>query len=170
VLTAAGQQCLRNGDSRYEGHSMHKVGVIPFDIKDDRIAMLFVTSQRRGRWILPKGDLKAKESHKQGCKREAFEEAGVKGKILKDFPITVTISKSGTANLNSTAVTYYPMLVTEQLESWPEDKKRERHWALLDDASRLVDREDFLNLVVQFNAITPWVLEAAKRKKAKLQA
>jgi hypothetical protein len=36
----------------------HKIGAIPFSIKDDRIAILFVTSQRRGRWILPKGNLK----------------------------------------------------------------------------------------------------------------
>ena len=146
---------------------MHKVGAIPFDIKDDRIAMLFVTSQRRGRWILPKGDLKAKESHKQGCKREAFEEAGVKGKILKDFPITVTISKSGTANLNSTAVTYYPMLVTKQHDDWPEKAKRERHWALLEDATRVTDREDFHHVIKAFAALKPLILKSAKDRKAK---
>ena len=53
----------------------HKIGVIPFDISGDNIAIMFVTSQRRGRWILPKGNLKPDESHKKGCKREAFEEA-----------------------------------------------------------------------------------------------
>ena len=41
---------------------MHKVGAIPFEIQNDRIALLFVTSQRRGRWIFPKGELKKKES------------------------------------------------------------------------------------------------------------
>ena len=70
----------------------YKIGVIPFDVSDDRIAVMFVTSQKRGRWILPKGDLKSGETHKQGCKREAFEEAGVKGKILSDFPMTVVIT------------------------------------------------------------------------------
>mgnify|MGYP001192736133 CR=1 FL=1 len=28
----------------------HKIGVIPFDISGDNIAIMFVTSQRRGRW------------------------------------------------------------------------------------------------------------------------
>ena len=56
----------------------HKIGVIPFDISGDNVAVMFVTSQRRGRWILPKGNLKSGESQKKGCKREAFEEAGVK--------------------------------------------------------------------------------------------
>ena len=46
----------------------HKIGVIPFDISGDNIAIMFVTSQRRGRWILPKGNLKSGESHKKGCK------------------------------------------------------------------------------------------------------
>jgi len=43
----------------------HKIGVIPFDISGDNIAIMFVTSQRRGRWILPKGNLKSGESHKK---------------------------------------------------------------------------------------------------------
>jgi len=58
--------------------------------------------------------------------------------------------------------------VTNQLEKWPEDSKRERHWALLEDAGRLVERDDLLNLVVQFNNVKPWILAAAKHRKEKL--
>jgi 8-oxo-dGTP pyrophosphatase MutT (NUDIX family) len=147
---------------------MHKVGAIPFDIQNDRIALLFVTSQRRGRWIFPKGELKKKESHKAGCKREAYEEAGIEGKLLKNFPMTVRINKNDSSDIDSAAVTYYPLLVTNQLEKWPEDAKRERHWALLEDAGRLVERDDLLNLVVQFNNVKPWILAAAKHGKEKL--
>ena len=63
---------------------------------------------------------------------------------------------------NNVVVTYYPMLVTKQLDIWPENKKRERHWALLKDAKRLVDRADYANLIEQFDTISPWVLAAAK--------
>ena len=148
----------------------HKIGAIPFAIKDDRIAILFVTSQRRGRWILPKGNLKASESHKKGCKREAFEEAGVKGKILKHFPMTMLIGKLIDNNMDKVAVTYYPLLVTTQTDKWPEDAKRERHWSLLDKAHKVTERADYLQLIKQFDAIAPWILETAKHKKAKLQA
>ena len=72
----------------------HKIGAIPFDIKNDRIALLFVTSRGRGRWIFPKGKRKKGESHKQVCKREAFEEAGVKGFVIEDAPLTNLITKS----------------------------------------------------------------------------
>lgn len=146
----------------------HKVGAIPFDIRDDRIAILFVTSQRRGRWILPKGLLKEKESHKKCCKREAFEEAGVRGKIMRDYPITMRIGKSIGASIDHSAVTYYPLLVTEQADSWPEDTKRQRHWALLEDAGRVTDRQDLRQLIQHFESIKQWITEDAKRKKEKL--
>ena len=144
----------------------HKIGVIPFAISGDRVAIMFVTSQRRGRWILPKGNLKPDESHKKGCKREAFEEAGVKGRIISELPMTHVVTKSSDGKLSQVAVTYYPMLVSNQVDEWPEQTKRERHWALLEDAERVTDREDFQQIIKQFAAIKPLILETAKRKKA----
>ena len=149
---------------------IHKIGAIPFAVRDDRIAILFVTSQRRGRWILPKGNLLSQESHKRGCQREAFEEAGVKGKVLKHLPLTVVIGKSADERLDKVAVTYYPLLVTNQADDWPEAEKRQRHWALLEDAIRVTDREDFHTLIHQFEAIKPWVLETTKHKISKRKA
>jgi ADP-ribose pyrophosphatase YjhB (NUDIX family) len=145
----------------------HKIGVIPFDVDGDRIAIMFVTSQRRGRWILPKGNLAPGETHKKGAKREAFEEAGVKGKLLKELPMTMVITKSGQGGLSEVAVTYYPMLVTKQHDDWPEKAKRERHWALLDDAARVTDREDFHHVIKAFSALKPLILKSAKDRKAK---
>ena len=144
----------------------HKIGVIPFDISGGQVSIMFVTSQRRGRWILPKGNLKPDESHKKGCKREAFEEAGVKGRIMSELPMTHVVTKSSDGKLSQVAVTYYPMLVSKQVDEWPEQAKRERHWALLEDAERVTDREDFQQIIKQFAAIKPLILETAKRKKA----
>jgi ADP-ribose pyrophosphatase YjhB (NUDIX family) len=115
---------------------------------------------------LPKGNLKSGESHKKGCKREAFEEAGVKGQILTDFPMTHVVTKTDNGALSQVAVTYYPMLVSKQFDEWPEQPKRERHWALLDDAPRVTDREDFRLVINQFAAIKPLILTTAKHKKA----
>src|SRR3546814_14860794 len=62
-----------------QGCQMHRVGIIPFDTRDTAVAILFVTSQTRGRWILPKGTKKPGETHVETCHREGFEEAGVEG-------------------------------------------------------------------------------------------
>lgn len=145
---------------------MHRVGIIPFATSDDMFALLFVTSQTRGRWVLPKGKQEEGESHIDACHREGFEEAGVRGIVLEDFPVTSAITKSGSGGQISTVpVTYYPFLVTEQVDDWPEAHKRQRHWALLEDAPRVTYRDDFLRLIKRFNELLPWIKEAAERHR-----
>ena len=103
----------------------HKVGVIPFEIHGDCVAILFVTSKSRKRWIFPKGNRKSGESHKKACKREAFEEAGVKGFLLLDIPMTNVITKSSDQGPIDVAVTYFPMFVEKQQEQWPESTRKD---------------------------------------------
>ncbi len=143
---------------------MHKIGAIPFDVNGDEIAILFITSQTRGRWIFPKGTLENGENHHDGVKREAYEEAGIKGDVLDNFPITIPITKKTSNGVIKVPVTYYPLLVNQQLEEWPERERRQRHWALLRDASKTTDRGDFLHLINQFEQLSPWMLEISKGK------
>lgn len=145
---------------------MHRIGVIPFAIKENEMALLFVTSQTRGRWILPKGLAKKGESHVETCHREGFEEGGVRGVVLEDYPITVVISKQTDDGKQQIPVTYYPYFVTEQEDEWPDKERRERHWALLEDATKVLYREDFLALIRQFEALRPWISQAAKQHKS----
>lgn len=148
---------------------MRKIGIIPFDVQNKAFAVLFVTSMARGRWILPKGNIKKSEHPFDAIHREAFEEAGVKGTILEDFPITVTISKKTKNGLELTPVTYYPYLVEEQFDAWPEDHKRQRHWTLIEQAHRAVHRADFLRLLNAFSELRPWITEAAWHNRAPQQ-
>ncbi len=145
---------------------MHRVGVIPFDVENGAIAMLFVTSQTRGRWILPKGMPKKGETPPQTGMREGFEEAGVTGIVLEDFPMTVPITKQGSDGTDAVPVTYYPLLVTKQADDWQEADSRERHWTLLSDASKVAYREDYLDLIRQFQALSPWIIEAAAENRS----
>lgn len=148
---------------------MHRVGIIPFATKDRDVALLFVTSQTRGRWILPKGRIKSGETHSEACHREGFEEAGVKGVVLEDFPITVVVTKQTEKGKREVPVTYYPFFVTEQVDDWPEKDKRQRHWALLEDAPRVAYREDLLPLIKQFDDLRDWIIEAAAPHKPEPQ-
>ena len=145
---------------------MHRVGIIPFDTKGPAMVVLFVTSQTRRRWILPKGLAKKKEKHADTCHREGFEEAGVRGVVLEDFPLTVLISKKAGGKKEQVPVTYYPFLVQAQEDDWPDQKRRERHWALIEDATKVTYREDVLALIRQFQALAPWIREVAERYKS----
>ena len=141
----------------------HRVGIIPFAVRGDMIAVLFVTSQTRGRWILPKGRSKKGESDNEASLREAFEEAGIKGKVLTQFPMTVMIEKTVSDNEKERVpVTYYPMHVRKQVDEFPEKNSRERHWALLKDAPRVAYHKDYLEVIEQFKRLAPKVKEAVK--------
>lgn len=140
---------------------MHRIGSIPFDVINNQIALLFVTSQTRGRWVLPKGLAKDGETPRQTCEREGFEEAGISGIVMEDFPITLPIQRKNTDQANAVPVTYYPLLVEEQSKLWPEIDKRERHWALLSEADEVIEHEDLLTLVRQFECLVPWIKEYA---------
>jgi len=134
------------------------------------IAILFVTSQTRGRWILPKGKRKSRETQVETCEREGFEEAGVRGVVLEDFPMTLLITKQSPIGKVNIPVTYYPFLVTEQLDDWPEKEKRQRHWALIEDAPRVAYREDFHPILRQFESLAPWIREVAAQHRQPRQA
>ena len=153
-------------NSEDKAHRQQQAAALCLKHRKGKLSVLMITSRKTKRWILPKGNLKPHESHKKGCKREAFEEAGIKGLILTDFPMTHVVTKSDNGTVSQVAVTYYPMLVSKQFDEWPEQPKRERHWALLDDAPRVTDREDFRLVINQFAAIKPLILKTAKHKKA----
>lgn len=148
----------------------NRVGIIPFDIKDDDIAMLFITSQTRGRWILPKGKQEKNETPFDTCHREGFEEAGVRGIVLERFPLTIVVTKQMDKKTGRLPVTYYPFLVTEQTDDWPEKDKRQRHWSLLEEAQRIAYREDFVPLLQRFEELRPWIISSAKAYKEQQQA
>ena len=139
---------------------MHRIGAIPFDIRDEAVALLFVTSKTRGRWILPKGIQNSNETHEQTCRREVFEEAGVNGHVIQDYPFTIPVTKKTDKGMRRVPVTYYPFFVTDQSEEWPEMKKRQRHWALIGDARNVAYRDDFLDIINHFDAMMPWIREA----------
>jgi len=145
---------------------MHRVGIIPFDIQDEAVAVLFVTSQTRGRWILPKGQALEGEAHVDTCHREGFEEAGVRGVVLEDFPFTILVTKQTAQGVKKIPVTYYPYFVQEQVDEWPEKDRRQRHWALIEEASKVAYREDLLGLIQQFQALKPWIKKAAELHKS----
>jgi 8-oxo-dGTP pyrophosphatase MutT (NUDIX family) len=85
-----------------------------------------VTTRQTRRWIIPKGwPIKSLRPPKSAA-REAFEEAGVRGKIgaksVGLFKYNKLLDEHGIEV--SCEVKFFPLLVKRQSESWPELEQR----------------------------------------------
>jgi len=144
---------------------MNKAGVIPFQIQGDALAVLFVTSQTRGRWLLPKGRVRENENSSDTCDRVAHHEAGVRGVVLEGFPITIVVGNQTDDGLEQGPVTYYPLFVHSQQDEWPEHEKRKRHWVLIEDATKITLREDYRSLTQIICDMKPFLKTAVESYK-----
>lgn len=142
-----------------------RIGIIPFEVTGDTMTLVLVTSQTRRRLIFPKGRPEHNETHVDTCHREGFEEAGVRGIVLDDFPTTVPIGRLTKQGLQYHPVTFYPFHVLQVLEEWPERLHRGRQRVPIRDAARLMESEDYAYLFQNFEMLTPWVIEAVTRKE-----
>jgi len=96
------------------------------------------------------------------------------GTILSDFPITLPITRQTDDGLEKIPVTYYPMLVDELADKWPEKGDRKRNWVRMKEAKNVVPGRDMLDVVKRFDKLLPWVkdeiakLDSKKENKLKL--
>ncbi|HEY4075924.1 MAG TPA: NUDIX hydrolase [Rhizomicrobium sp.] len=99
------------------------------------LEILLITSLHSQRWIIPKGWTEPGMTPAQSAAREAFEEAGVTGKIsdaaVGNYPY-LKDRKDGSAIACSVDV--FALEVTGQTDDWPEKAERRQMWLPLDDA------------------------------------
>ena len=87
-------------------------------------------------WGIPKGIVDPGDTHEQTALNEAWEEAGLKGRLLGDAIGTYEYEKWN----RTFVVAVYVMEVLEQLDDWQEARIRERRWtSFAEAASLLVD-------------------------------
>jgi 8-oxo-dGTP pyrophosphatase MutT (NUDIX family) len=88
----------------------------------DRVCVVTTSSGKR--WIVPKGHQEPGDSLRKTAKLEAWEEAGIAGKI-HDKPVGEFIYEKAGAKYK---VTVFAMYVKKVADRWPESKKRKRQW------------------------------------------
>jgi diphosphoinositol-polyphosphate diphosphatase len=103
-------------------------GCVPIRVHNEAIELMLVQSLNRGDWIVPKGGWEVDESAESAAQREAYEEAGVQGRIL--FEITAAgekmlVNKKGVVNAEAR---FYALLVEVELDEYPECLDRVRKW------------------------------------------
>ena len=125
-----------------------QIAALPFIFVNDEIEICLISSRRTGRWVIPKGWAKENVDHSSHAATEAYEEAGIIGKIYA----APSASYSYTKKLHTFAtvqclVDIYLLEVTSQNLKWPEQSRRERRWVIPSLASALVEEKELAEIL-----------------------
>jgi 8-oxo-dGTP pyrophosphatase MutT (NUDIX family) len=116
------------------------------------LEILIVTTRQSRRWIVPKGWPIKRLSASKSAAREAFEEAGVRGRIGARS-IGIFRYKKG-ANENGADPDYqikvFPLLVRRQSATWPEFGQRVVQWVEPEKAIALIRDPELKAIVEKF--------------------
>ena len=120
---------------------------------DGEIEVLLITSRETRRWVVPKGwPIKGAKSMKSAA-QEAFEEAGVIGKIAKRPFGTYGYDKSlKSGRIQRVRVAVFGLRVETEVDEYPEAGQREKRWVPLADAAGLVDEPELMVILATFKA------------------
>jgi 8-oxo-dGTP pyrophosphatase MutT (NUDIX family) len=109
-----------------------KWGVVPFRRKKGKVQVLLITTRNRN-WGLPKGNLIKKIGARKTALQEAFEEAGILGRLGERG------KKYSPSREDS--IFFWPMEVKKELNRWPEHRQRDRKWVTPSKARSMVKKK-----------------------------
>jgi 8-oxo-dGTP pyrophosphatase MutT (NUDIX family) len=115
------------------------------------LEVLLITSRETHRWVIPKGwPIKGMKAWKTAA-REAFEEAGLQGKILKRPAGGYAYDKRlKNGRLQHVRVAVFPLAVEREADAFPELGQREKLWLPPSEAARKVDEPELMVLLATF--------------------
>jgi 8-oxo-dGTP pyrophosphatase MutT (NUDIX family) len=106
-------------------------GVIPVRrTPSGHLEVLLITSRGSGRWVIPKGWPMMAKTPQEAAAIEAFEEAGVRGRIVDKVRLgSYRYQKLNPPGLvEELTVGVFLMQVDVQLAEWPEQAERTSAW------------------------------------------
>jgi 8-oxo-dGTP pyrophosphatase MutT (NUDIX family) len=126
-----------------------QIAALPFRIEAGNLQILLITSRETRRWVIPKGGRIRGLRPREVAAREAFEEAGLVGKIVGKRPIgSYHYSKRLAENQERLCrVKVFLLSVDHQGEDWPEKEQRKCQWVTLQQAAHMVDEGGLAELL-----------------------
>jgi 8-oxo-dGTP pyrophosphatase MutT (NUDIX family) len=110
--------------------------------------VLLVTTRGTGQWMIPKGWPMPGRSHAEAAAQEAYEEAGLRGRIraAEAGRFRHLKTRPGRPPLRCT-VAVHLLEVEEELGEWPEQGQRERRWFPAGQAAAVVRSPDLAAMI-----------------------
>lgn len=122
----------------------------------DHIEVLMITSRDSGRWVIPKGWPMKKQKPHRVAALEAWEEAGVVGKVKKrplGYYTYIKVLRNG--DLVRTIAQVHLLHVSEISSDYPESGQRRRVWARPDEAAEMVEEPELKSLIRSVRSTSP---------------
>lgn len=109
---------------------------------------MLITSRETGRWVIPKGWPMKRLTAPQAAAQEAFEEAGLRGR-MGEQPLGAYgyVKRRKNGQLQQCTVTVYPLLVRGQEADWPEQGQRHCVWHAQDNAAAQVAEPELAEII-----------------------
>jgi 8-oxo-dGTP pyrophosphatase MutT (NUDIX family) len=141
-----------NPVTRYQ----YQYAVLPMIIDDGHPQVMLITSRETRRWILPKGRPEKKRRPWQVAAQEAYEEAGLVGRVSTKAIGSYASSKRLRSGVEvPCTVRVFLFKVEKELDDWPERVQRERRWMSPGEAALLVAEPQLTQLLLEFSAL--WI-------------
>jgi len=114
---------------------------LPFRMAADGLEILLITSRETRRWIIPKGWPIRGLRPRDVAAREAFEEAGLVGKIVGNRSIGSYYYNKRLPDRRDRLcrVKVFLLSVDHQLDDWPEKEQRAQRWVDPARGAQMVD-------------------------------
>lgn len=117
---------------------------------DGELRVLLVTSRETRRWVLPKGWMEKRLAPHALAAKEAFEEAGILGRVERRPLGRYDYLKRDVGGADTPCtVRVFRMRVDRLLDEWPERHERERRWFGLAEAAMAVDESGLAALLLE---------------------
>lgn len=127
-------------------------GAICWRLKQGKLRLLLVTSRGTGRWVTPKGwPMEGRKPH-EAAAQEAWEEAGVIGKVSDRCLGFFTYDKcEGKGKHLPCAVMVFGLEVKSLAADFPERDQRRRKWMSRKNAAKAVAEPELARLLRDFD-------------------
>lgn len=125
---------------------------LPYRISRGKPEILLITSRETGRWIIPKGWPEDGLTAPESAAREAWEEAGIEGRIsLHCLGIYSYLKALDSRDRLPIVMAVFPVKVRRLVENFPEKRERKRKWFSRKKAAARVDEPELRHMIRNFD-------------------
>lgn len=142
---------------------IQQTAVLAYIIEENVPKVMLVTSRDRRRWVLPKGHIDDGLSEREAAIQEAYEEAGINGRLAKSRIGTYSYRKYDRPDGPAYKVRVYPMEVASIETDWPEMSERDRTWMDFKAAAEAVEEPELKAMLEEFGAMLDGIMVPGNR-------